>query len=535
MKLNSDTLDSNNNDKLLKSGTYHPSELLLSVRPEHRISWSDIKINETFANAAIIGHGSFGIVIKAHWNPHLINPDAEIKTDIPVAIKVMTKSLANGIQDVDLHSILKRACDEVTLVADAESKIGSSRNIIKMYGVAVGSLPNSLTELFRLQPNEEGVGIVMRYEEGGSLYSYLYENTKKNSFTMIEKLRVLCEIARGISDIHRVRVVHADLKPDNVLLSSKSSNAAIRLADFGLSTMKSMIADESFGDSTLALTARLKGTPIYCAPEMLINPFIDGANETQVAKPSRKTDMYAFALLAWEVLAETKPFLSIKSEAALCSKVHQGMRPDLNLLPPDTPMVIQDMITACWDKNRAVRKSAIECLAILECQYNMMRHAHVDIYLMSSPSYPYPGFLTQIYRILSEAGYVVQFDRHLHYTVDDTEVKQYVEISEDTRIMVILDKSFQNNTTCIDELTEIITTHPDNKIIPVCVEQKAALSTWMNEGLCKVLKDKMDSHPVFELSNFVTDSWEDDEEVCPDQLYDEFDQKMKPLLQMLRN
>jgi len=65
--------------------------------------------------------------------------------------------------------------------------------------------------------------------------------------------------------------VHADIKPDNVLLSSHSP-ANIRLADFGLSTLKSM--DTNLLMSSLAETAHLKGTPIYCAPEMLVNPYL---------------------------------------------------------------------------------------------------------------------------------------------------------------------------------------------------------------------------------------------------------------------
>jgi serine/threonine protein kinase len=66
----------------------------------------------------------------------------------------------------------------------------------------------------------------------------------------------------------------------------------------------------------------MRGTPLYCAPEMLTNPYADEVNY-QVAKPSRKTDMYAYGVLAWEVVTQKKPFADIGSEIILCAKVHQ--------------------------------------------------------------------------------------------------------------------------------------------------------------------------------------------------------------------
>jgi serine/threonine protein kinase len=133
---------------------------------------------------------------------------------------------------------------------------------------------------------------------------------------MDEKIRILCGITRGLAELHTIGIVHADLKPENVFLSGDNPSK-IRLGDFGLSIMR----DTTF-TSTLALTAHMRGTPLYSAPEMLPNPFAQNV-DAQVAKPSRKTDMYAFAVLAWELLTQSKPFSSIANETVLCTKVHQ--------------------------------------------------------------------------------------------------------------------------------------------------------------------------------------------------------------------
>jgi serine/threonine protein kinase len=72
----------------------------------------------------------------------------------------------------------------------------------------------------------------------------------------------------------------------------------------------------------LQLTAHARGTPLYSAPEMLINPYSE-TNLGEVAKPSRKTDIYAFAVLAWEVMTQKQPFEGVQSQTMLCAKVHQ--------------------------------------------------------------------------------------------------------------------------------------------------------------------------------------------------------------------
>ena len=99
---------------------------------------------------------------------------------------------------------------------------------------------------------------------------------------------------------------------------------------------------------------------------MLYNPFDGGAGAASlVAKPSRKTDMYAFALLCWQVLTQKNLFPDISTEAVLASMVHRGYRPPIEDLPTATPQNVTDMISSCWDKDRSKRKSAAECHVIL--------------------------------------------------------------------------------------------------------------------------------------------------------------------------
>ena len=57
--------------------------------------------------------------------------------------------------------------------------------------------------------------------------------------------------------------------------------------------------------SSLVATTHSRGTPIYFAPEMLMNPY-QVVQKKVIAQSSRKTDIYAFALLSWEVLTQNQ-------------------------------------------------------------------------------------------------------------------------------------------------------------------------------------------------------------------------------------
>ncbi|CAM6002627.1 unnamed protein product [Sphagnum balticum] len=75
-----------------------------------------------------------------------------------------------------------------------------------------------LSDMFRLHPGDEGLGIIMRYEAGGSLLALLHSPAGHDMDTAA-RLRLLALSAHALADIHLAGVVHADIKPDNILLS----------------------------------------------------------------------------------------------------------------------------------------------------------------------------------------------------------------------------------------------------------------------------------------------------------------------------
>jgi hypothetical protein len=90
----------------------------------------------------------------------------------------------------------------------------------------------------------------------------------------------------------------------------------------------------------------------------------------------------------------------------LCSAVHQGLRPDLNELPRETPPGLVQLIHACWDSDRSKRKSALECFALLDTLYTDLARLPYDVYIChSDKSY---RLVDQLYQYLTQCGLTVK-------------------------------------------------------------------------------------------------------------------------------
>jgi hypothetical protein len=234
------------------------------------------------SDSIIIGQGSFGVVIQAQWTSATMEKcysikGIEKKEKKKVAVKVISHALSGSLsmtdeeQEKEQQKLVSMVTEEVRMLLMIEEKITYKDCVVKCYGMVNGKLPKYLSSALRVANNVEAVGILMKYEEGGSLGSFINGRGRKNkdsnvtqpSLSLQEKLRLLKGIARGLAELHSIGVVHADIKPDNVLLSGDNP-PEVRLADFGLSKLRS---DTLIGVSTLALTNQGGGTPVYSAPE----------------------------------------------------------------------------------------------------------------------------------------------------------------------------------------------------------------------------------------------------------------------------
>ena len=123
--------------------------------------------------------------------------------------------------------------------------------------------------------------IDMEYIEGGDLEDLLLSFPDRK-IPEEKVIKLIEQISKGMSDIHKHRIIHKDLKPQNIMLTKSGD---IKIMDFGIS--------ETFRSSKSRLkeTSR-SGTPVYMSPEQLLGKDV-----------GRESDIWSFGLLIYELLS----------------------------------------------------------------------------------------------------------------------------------------------------------------------------------------------------------------------------------------
>ena len=175
----------------------------------------------------------------------------------------------------------------------------------------------------------------MPYVDGESLRSRL----ARGPMGIGEIVGILRDVAKALTFAHAHGVVHRDIKPDNVLLAGGSAT----VADFGIA--KAVAAARTGGDqsasgqATLTQLGTALGTPTYMAPEQAAgDPSTD-----------HRADLYAFGVMAYEMLAGRAPFHGLTPQRLLAA--HMGEAPqEVASLRADVPAPLAALVMRCLEK-----------------------------------------------------------------------------------------------------------------------------------------------------------------------------------------
>lgn len=164
--------------------------------------------------------------------------------------------------------------------------------------------------------------VVLEYVEGEHLRGPLDTRTA---------VEVALQIADGLAAAHALGLVHRDLKPGNILLSTKKIP---KILDFGLAKKITIVPD----DDTLAATAEnvVLGTPAYMSPEQVRGLELDG-----------RSDQFAFGLIFYELLTG-KPALGHGSWTQIASTIVDA---PVGALPPTFPAQVRAVVERCVAKS----------------------------------------------------------------------------------------------------------------------------------------------------------------------------------------
>ncbi len=173
---------------------------------------------------------------------------------------------------------------------------------------------------------------VMPFVAGESLRQHLEQNPK---MPVEEATRILREVADALGYAHRKGIVHRDIKPENILL--EDGHAV--LADFGVARA----IDEARSGADLPRmtgTGMSVGTPTYMAPEQ-------ASGERHI---DARADLYALAIVGYEMLAGQLPFSAPSAQAMLAAHLTTPPAP-VNKARPDVPANVSAAIAKALAKS----------------------------------------------------------------------------------------------------------------------------------------------------------------------------------------
>jgi len=181
--------------------------------------------------------------------------------------------------------------------------------------------------------------------EGESLRAKL---GRQGELPIPDTVRILRDVADALAYAHEHRVVHRDIKPDNVLIARQHAV----VTDFGVAKALS----ESTGKSSLTSAGVALGTPAYMAPEQAAaDPHTD-----------HRCDIYALGALGYEMLTGRPPFTGATPQQVLTAQVTEAPEP-VSKRRATVPPALAALVMRCLEKSAADRwQTAAELVQQLE-------------------------------------------------------------------------------------------------------------------------------------------------------------------------
>ncbi|PIK46856.1 putative serine/threonine-protein kinase DCLK3 isoform X5 [Apostichopus japonicus] len=187
----------------------------------------------------------------------------------------------------DVHAgVLRSTGEEFAIKKVDKSKLKGKESMIENEIAILKEIDHpNIVKLYEEFETDDYIYLIMDYIRGGDLFDAIIDSVK---FTEADASVMVRDLARALDYLHKMNVVHRDMKPENLLVNlTDDSKMQLKLADFGLAM------------EVVKPVYTVCGTPTYVAPEILA--------ETGYGLP---VDMWALGVITYILLCGFPPFRS---------------------------------------------------------------------------------------------------------------------------------------------------------------------------------------------------------------------------------
>lgn len=286
------------------------------------------------------------------------------------SVKQADDNLLHGLQPKFVEMIGNGTHAEVFLALWRNPKDGNTlpiRVVVKMFHPGFGAFNRgahvlalehkNLVKSFMATPNESAQSFTMEYCNEGSLQDLL---ARDKPLSMIQCLKILHDVAKGMEHLHENGVIHGDLKSSNILVtsdtkgSSQEANYTGKVSDYAFQRIRrspgpNMYREERYGSQSWR----------YQAPEVFLGD------------PSEKSDIFSFAMVMYEVFMRQVPFFDIAPPQVPGDHLIGGRRPVAEAMIHNSSVLMVGVTKRCWDQDPQRRPSFGEVSRFLQNQMNL--------------------------------------------------------------------------------------------------------------------------------------------------------------------
>ncbi len=176
--------------------------------------------------------------------------------------------------------------------------------------------------------------IVMEYVEGITLKTYI---EKKGQLSFKEAISIAIQVGRGIEAAHNKGIVHRDIKPQNIIISTEGK---VKVTDFGIARVA----------NSNTISSDVMGSVHYSSPEQARNGFVDG-----------KSDIYSLGIVMYEMVTGRVPFDGDTTVAVAIQHLQEEMVTP-SAYAPNLPISMEKIILKCTQKNPDRRYASMTAL-----------------------------------------------------------------------------------------------------------------------------------------------------------------------------